>query len=118
PRLQLEATPFAVADTLRPWVSPGGGPLRAGVSSFGIGGTNAHVVMEAAPVAPPDAVPPKAELIAWSAVDADAERALRQRLAHHLAVADPGGFADLAYTLQVGRTPHGPRAPRLSRDPA
>ncbi|MBU6536757.1 acyltransferase domain-containing protein, partial [Streptomyces mayonensis] len=33
----------------RPWASAGDRPLRAAVSSFGLGGTNAHVILEAAP---------------------------------------------------------------------
>ena len=51
PKLDLEATPFRVVTSLQPWQSPEGSPRRAGVSSFGVGGTNAHVVLEEAPVA-------------------------------------------------------------------
>lgn len=45
PRIDLSGTPFRVADTLADWQ----GARRAGVSSFGVGGTNAHLVIGAAP---------------------------------------------------------------------
>ncbi len=47
PRIDWRGTPFRLATEARPWTE-----LRfAGVSSFGIGGTNAHVVLGAAPPA-------------------------------------------------------------------
>lgn len=52
PAIDFARGPFFVNDSLRRWEAPAGQPLRAGVSAFGIGGTNAHVVLEAAPTSP------------------------------------------------------------------
>ncbi|MFD9717231.1 beta-ketoacyl synthase N-terminal-like domain-containing protein [Streptomyces sp. NPDC059076] len=49
PRLQLDASPFALATEAQQWPLPG--RRAAGVSSFGFGGTNAHVVVAQAPPA-------------------------------------------------------------------
>ncbi|MBV9773957.1 MAG: polyketide synthase, partial [Gemmatimonadetes bacterium] len=55
PRIDFASTPFYVNARLTPWETDGA-PRRAGVSSFGMGGTNAHLVLEEAPVAE-DATP-------------------------------------------------------------
>ncbi|MEM7675628.1 MAG: beta-ketoacyl synthase N-terminal-like domain-containing protein, partial [Myxococcota bacterium] len=47
PEIDLEER-FRVPTTAMPWISDSI-PRRAGVSSFGIGGTNAHLVLQAAP---------------------------------------------------------------------
>ncbi|MER6694579.1 type I polyketide synthase, partial [Streptomyces minutiscleroticus] len=83
----------------RPWPDPGR-PRRAGVSSFGISGTNAHVIVEAAPAERPAEPPaaPAAGTVPWllSGHTPDALRAQAGRLLDHLSrnpQADPHRMA-------------------------
>ncbi len=50
PLIPFDELPLRVQTALGPWPTETG-PALAGVSSFGFGGTNAHAVLEAAPVA-------------------------------------------------------------------
>ena len=109
PKLGIEQSPFVVHDRATPWLR-GKAPRRAGVSSFGVGGTNAHVILEEAPVAETSgaAVGPQLLLLSGRTPNALAESA--RRLAEHLE-ANPGlNLADAAYTLRVGRKPFTERA--------
>ncbi|MCV3216666.1 acyltransferase domain-containing protein [Plectonema radiosum NIES-515] len=49
PQIDFANSPFYVNTKLSEWKT-NGEPRRAGVSSFGIGGTNAHVILEEAPI--------------------------------------------------------------------
>ena len=51
PNIRLEGSRVVINEENRPWE----GPLVAGVNSFGFGGTNSHVLLEAAPAAAPAA---------------------------------------------------------------
>ncbi len=133
-------SPFYVNTRLIPWHS-NGNPLRAGVSSFGIGGTNAHVILEEAPIehsaqhpafskertgpgayspgvggiAPPDRSR-QHQLILLSAKTPTALDKMTKNIAeyfknsllnhgNHENPVNPGlTLADVAYTLQIGRT--------------
>ncbi len=108
PELRLAEGPFYVASRLQEWPREGG-PRRAGVSSFGIGGTNAHVVLEQAPVREKEAEPGaaaaarSAQLLLVSAKSAAALEAATDRLADHLEAHADLDLADVAHTLRVGR---------------
>ncbi|MEA2601554.1 MAG: hypothetical protein QOF89_2546 [Acidobacteriota bacterium] len=120
PKLGLEETPFRVADRLLDW-APGEAPRRAGVSSLGIGGTNAHVVLEEAPVVAPGTPGGPWQLIPLSARSDAALDAAVANLAEHLRRHSDLNLADLeladvAFTLQAGRRRFERRAVALCRD--
>ncbi|HEV2621909.1 MAG TPA: amino acid adenylation domain-containing protein [Frateuria sp.] len=102
PSFDLATSPFVVNDRLSGWPR-GDAPRRAGVSSFGVGGTNAHVVLEEAPVreAPEKAAGP--HLLLLSARTPAALGAAAARLADHLRAQPSTDLADVAWTLAVGR---------------
>ena len=90
-----------------PW--PVRGPRRiAGVSSFGISGTNAHVVLEAAPATAPAAnrIDRTLHLLTLSAKTDAALRAQAARLGAHFDTLDPSDIADACFTANAGRSQH------------
>lgn len=50
PSIDFKNSPFYVNKKLKKWESEDGSPLLAGVTSLGMGGTNAHVIVQEAPV--------------------------------------------------------------------
>lgn len=95
---------------------------RAGVSSFGFSGTNAHVILEAAPELPPRAAAVGADAIGTVVlpVSARSSAALAQlcaTLADWLE-AEPRDLRDVAYTLAVGRNAFGHRRAVIADDAA
>lgn len=105
PLLELEGSALYVADRQLPLRGKEGNPARVGVSSFGIGGTNAHVILEAADDRPQDDAPAAPHLVCLSAASASALAQVEHRLIAHAASHPRENIADLCHTLQVGRRP-------------
>jgi acyl transferase domain-containing protein/thioesterase domain-containing protein/acyl carrier protein len=102
PAIDFASSPFVVNAARTPWPR-GAAPRRAGVSSFGFGGTNAHVVVEEAPL--PPAVEPSRplQLLVVSARTPAALEAATANLAEHLDRHSEQDLADVAHTLESGR---------------
>ncbi|CAM5642413.1 SDR family NAD(P)-dependent oxidoreductase [Streptomyces canarius] len=99
-----------------PWPQTGR-PRRAGVSAFGLSGTNAHVVLEQAPVhtsGPVPAVAPGA-LVVWP-LSARSDAALRVA-ARALAAREPAPPAAVAHALATTRHVFEERAAVVARTP-
>ncbi len=102
PELDLAHTPFHVNTELTAW-PVGATPRRAGVSSFGVGGTNAHVVLEEAPIGPASSPSRPYQLLLLSTKNSAALESATVNLTTHLEQTPAINLADVAYTLQIGR---------------
>lgn len=104
--LDYENSPFYINNQLTDWVQSSNLPRRSAVSSFGISGTNAHVVLEEAPVVSTNqnAIEPPQYLIL---ISAKTESALTRKIAdfhqwleHH----QNSKLKDISLTLMRGRS--------------
>lgn len=86
PEFDLASGGFTLVAEPRTWSCSG--PLRAGINSFGFGGTNAHVILEEAPVdtrpAQVSSPPPGPHLLTLSAASEEALRAVAADLAEYV----------------------------------
>nr|WP_294524331.1 type I polyketide synthase [uncultured Rhodopila sp.] len=96
--------PLTVPRTVLPWPRSAT-PRRAGVSSFGFSGTNAHIIVEEAPLRQPNPVRARetAVLVPLSARNDAALRDLACRHADHIASGSNISLAELANTTAAGR---------------
>ncbi|MEV5524213.1 type I polyketide synthase, partial [Streptomyces pseudogriseolus] len=125
PAIDLDGLGLRVQRDLAPWTpDTPGAPLRAGVSSFGMGGTNVHLVLEAAPDAPASAstagTPRTAPVtVPWllSARTPEALRAQAERLDGHVRAVRPDPV-DTAWSLLTTRTHLEHRALAVGTDTA
>ena len=104
PQLDLENSPFYVNTRLADWKECSF-PRRAGISSFGVGGTNVHLVLEEASA--PTGIKTAArawQLLTLSAKTQTALDRATTNLGEYLRQHPEGNPADVAYTLQVGRS--------------
>ena len=100
PYINLEAIPAKIALALTPW--PRGKARLAGISSFGFSGTNAHAIIEEAPliVKKENSQERLLHLLTLSAKTEPALKELIERYVHHPFTDE---LADIAYTANTGR---------------
>ncbi|MBA3470233.1 MAG: SDR family NAD(P)-dependent oxidoreductase, partial [Herpetosiphonaceae bacterium] len=101
PHINFAATPFVVNTRLQPW--PANQPRRAGISAFGLGGVNAHVALEEAPVETAPAETAAIWMLPLSAASPAALNALVDRYYQYMLTAATQRLEDICYTAAVGR---------------
>ncbi|MEN1678305.1 MAG: SDR family NAD(P)-dependent oxidoreductase [Planctomycetota bacterium] len=112
PHIELAGTRLQIPTDECPWE----GPLRAGISSFGFGGTNSHLIVEAA-AQPTSAASPSDEQAKWDSpslikLSAKTPEALRASAAQLAAWADTYSASPLpiAAAANAGRSDFAERA--------
>jgi acyl transferase domain-containing protein len=103
PKIDFANSPFYVNTELAEW-KINGTPRRAGVSSFGMGGTNAHAVLEEAPSFERVSTSRPWQLLLLSAKTSTALEKTTRNMVEHFKRQPNLNLADVAYTLQVGRS--------------
>jgi phthiocerol/phenolphthiocerol synthesis type-I polyketide synthase E len=101
PKIDFNDSPFYVVSKLHEWKSEN--VRRAGVSSFGIGGTNAHAVLQEAPLVVTDGKRKRFQVLCLSAQTDVALDRISAGLESFLEGCSDEAIADVAYTLHVGR---------------
>jgi acyl transferase domain-containing protein len=100
PNIPWSELPVTVATTSTPWLQR----RIAGVSSFGFTGTNAHVVLEAAPDREAPASAAEDRPIHLLALSARSQSALVEVARAYAAFDSSASLADVCYTANAGRT--------------
>lgn len=103
PKINFQQSPFYVNTELRNWPSEGEKRFAA-VSSFGMGGTNAHVILTEPPNESDATSSRPWRLVTLSARTATALEVMTERFVDHLIRHPDQDFANVCYTLHVGRT--------------
>lgn len=107
PTVDWERLPIALPAANRDWQMPAAQSRSAAISSFGMSGTNAHLILEEAPLPalPAAAAERPLQLLALSAKSEPALRALAERYACYLASHPEVSLADACFTANGGRSP-------------
>ncbi|MFE4368423.1 type I polyketide synthase [Streptomyces sp. NPDC056835] len=122
PHVDWSAGAVELLTEARPWPETGQ-PWRAGVSSFGFSGTNAHTIIEQAPVVERAEAPeplPVGAVVPWS-LSAKSPEALREqaaRLKSFVAESSDLSVADVGRTLVFSRAELEHRAVVVAAEPA
>lgn len=110
PDCAFTSSPLSVQAVREAWPRRDNSPRRAGVSSLGVGGTNAHVVMEEAPLRNAGGPSRRHQLLLSSAHSESALAANLKSLAEHVSQQPDLSLPDAAFTLSMGRRHLGLRA--------
>ena len=111
PLIPIDQIPFAIPVTRHPWPRDHQQPRRAGVSSFGFGGTNAHIILEEAPLPaagatgaePASARRRPRHLLSLSARSPQALKSLAGAYRDYLTARPETNIAELCFSAATGR---------------
>ena len=101
-----------------PWPTASG-PRRGGINSFGISGTNVHVILEEAPLAPVEHIDRTQDTYLLP-ISARTEKALHQaaeQFSQYLNRIDQSDFSDVCATLAQGRSHFNYRLALVAKSP-
>ncbi|WP_017654183.1 type I polyketide synthase [Fortiea contorta] len=118
PHISFEGTPLSITTTPVTW-NRGNKRRLAGVSSFGFGGTNAHVIVEEAPVKiqNQDANVRPLHLLTLSAKNENALRELALNYEKYLGENPDASLADICSTANTGRSHFAHRLVAIAQSP-
>jgi acyl transferase domain-containing protein len=106
PHINWDELPVMVPTSLMPWHTQEK-PRLAGVSSFGMSGTNAHVILEEAPLRKSiqaDVADRPVHLLTLSTKTEQALKQLACRYGNYLATHSNSAIADICFTANTGRS--------------
>lgn len=107
PEIDFENSAFYIPIQTQAWETVK--ERLAGISSFGVGGTNAHAILGEAPIREASDPAPTKVLLTVSAKTVEALNTSCDNLARFLETHPNLNMADVAFSLQTGRTAHGQR---------
>lgn len=116
PQFDFENSRFQIPTAPLKWDSVKGQKRRASVSSFGLGGTNAHIILEEAPVIQANRDSGEPVLFRLSARSEDSVQKLRNALALRFKQNPDLSLSDAAYTLSAWREEYSHRFSFAARD--
>lgn len=104
PKIDFEHSPFRVSVSGMDWNRVDENtPIRAGINSFGVGGTNAHMVLEEAPVQKESSTERGYNLLTFSARSESALDNTAKVVLEYVIANKELNLSDVAWTLQKGR---------------
>ncbi|MEK3775411.1 SDR family NAD(P)-dependent oxidoreductase [Paenibacillus sp. FSL K6-4396] len=101
--ISFESSPFYINTETTDWITPPGVKRMAAISAFGFSGTNAHMVIEQAPVKESQKVNCPGNLIVLSAQSQEQLRIQAKQLVSFCKEQSDVSCWDMSYTLLMGR---------------